>query len=71
MKQKELRTRFAHPTPELPVEDVERAQHHNRDSFGFEIGWLYPGGDIGSVSRDNVVIFFRKRTRPFEPASSP
>jgi hypothetical protein len=25
----------------------------------FEIGWLYPGGDIGAVSRDNVAIFFR------------
>ena len=68
MKQKEFRTKFAHLTPELPVEDVERAQHHYRDAFGFEIGWLYPGGDIGAVSRDNVVIFFRKRRRPFEPA---
>jgi hypothetical protein len=31
-------------------------------------GWLYPGGDIGAVSRDNVAIFFRRRTRPFEPS---
>jgi uncharacterized glyoxalase superfamily protein PhnB len=35
---------------------------------GFEIGWLYPGGGIGAVSRDNTAIFFRKRARPFEPA---
>lgn len=67
MNQKGLQT-FAHPTPELPVEDVERAQQHYREAFGFEIGWLYPGGDIGAVSRDNVAIFFRRRTRPFEPA---
>lgn len=38
MSQKGLRTTFAHPTPELPVEDVERAQQHYRDAFGFEIG---------------------------------
>jgi predicted enzyme related to lactoylglutathione lyase len=68
MSQKQLRTTFAQPTPELPVEDVERAQQHYHDALGFDIGWLYPGGDIGSVSRDNSVIFFRRRGRPFEPA---
>ena len=68
MNQKQLRTRLAHPTPELPVADVELAQQHYRDALGFEIGWLYPGGDIGAVSRDNVAIFFRRRVRPFEPA---
>ena len=62
------RTRLGHPTPELPVEDVERAQQHYRDALGFEIGWLYPGGGIGAVSRDNFAIFFRRRDRPFEPA---
>jgi len=62
------RTKLAPPTPELPVEDVERAQQHYRDALGFEIGWLYPGGEIGAVSRDRVVIFFRRRGRPFEPA---
>lgn len=59
---------LVHPTPELPVEDVERAQHHYRDALGFEIRWLYPGGEIGAVSRDDVAIFFRRRARPFEPA---
>jgi catechol 2,3-dioxygenase-like lactoylglutathione lyase family enzyme len=68
VNQKQLLTTFAHPTPELPVEDVERAQHHYRDALGFEIGWLYPGGGIGAVSRDKCVIFFRRRDRPFEPA---
>ena len=40
MNQQPLRTTLAHPTPELPVEDVERAQQHYRDALGFEIGWL-------------------------------
>ncbi len=57
------------PVPELPVADVERAQQHYRDALGFEIGWLYPGKEIGSVLRGgNVTIFFRKRKPPFEPA---
>lgn len=68
MSENQVRTKLSHPTPELPVEDVVRAQQHYHDAFGFEIGWLYPGGDIGSVSRDNVAIFFRKREHPFEPA---
>ena len=68
MTRKALRTTFAHPTPELPVEYVVRAQQHYHDALGFEIGWLYAGGDIGSVSRENVVIFFRRRARPFDPA---
>ena len=62
------RARFAHPTPELPVEDVERAQRHYCDALGFKVGWLYPGGEIGAVTRDNIAIFLRRRSRPFEPA---
>jgi uncharacterized glyoxalase superfamily protein PhnB len=68
VNEKSLRTKLSRPTPELPVEDVERAQQHYRDALGFEIAWLYPGGDIGAVSRDDVAIFFRRRRRPFEPA---
>src|SRR5262245_11706620 len=64
----EARTPLAPPTPELPVEDVERAQRHYRDALGFEIGWIIPEGDLGSVSRDDIAIFFRKRSRPFERA---
>jgi predicted enzyme related to lactoylglutathione lyase len=56
------------PVPELPVVDVERAQRHYKDVLGFEIGWLYPGKGIGSVSRGRVVIFFRKKEPPFDPA---
>jgi uncharacterized glyoxalase superfamily protein PhnB len=58
---------FSHLVPELPVADVERAQQHYRDALGFEIGWLYPGNEIGAVSRGTVTIFFRKREPPFEP----
>ena len=61
-------TSIGQPVPELPVADVERAQQHYRDALGFEIGWLYPGKEIGAVSRGDVGIFFRKRTLPFEPA---
>lgn len=65
---KEKMTSMGPPVPELPVTDVERAQQHYRDTLGFEIGWLYPGKEIGAVSRDRSVIFFRKRAQPFEPA---
>lgn len=69
MTVKEKLSSISPPVPELPVADVERAQQHYRDALGFEIGWLYPGKEIGAVSRDNeMVIFFRKRTPPFEPA---
>jgi predicted enzyme related to lactoylglutathione lyase len=67
MDQQPTRTTLGRPTPELPVEDVERAQGHYRDVLGFDIGWLEPGAGIGAVSRDNAVIFFRRRSRPFEP----
>jgi uncharacterized glyoxalase superfamily protein PhnB len=68
VNQKESLTTIAQPVPELPVADVERAQQHYRAALGFEIGWLYPGKEIGSVSRGNVAIFFRKRIPPFEAA---
>jgi predicted enzyme related to lactoylglutathione lyase len=61
-------TSIGQPVPELPVADVERAQQHYRDALGFEVGWLAPGKEIGAVSRNKVVIFFRRRSQPFEPA---
>ena len=68
MSSKQSLTSIGQPVPELPVVDVERAQQHYRDALGFEIGWLYPGGEIGSVSRGQTAIFFRKTTPPFEAA---
>lgn len=62
-----VRQKMSHLVPELPVADVERAQKHYRDVLGFEIGWLHED-EIGAVSRDEVAIFFRKRSVPFEPA---
>jgi predicted enzyme related to lactoylglutathione lyase len=68
MDQEKPRTRLGHPTPELPVENVERAQQHYRDALGFDIGWTIPKGTLGSVSRDGIAIFFRMTLRPFAPA---
>ena len=68
MSRKQSLTTIGQLVPELPVADVERAQQHYRDALGFEIGWLYSGGEIGAVSRGNVAIFFRKTNPPFEAA---
>lgn len=68
MNVKQLLTTFGPPVPELPVADVERAQAHYRDALGFQVGWLYPGKEIGAVSRGETVIFFRRREEPFEPS---
>jgi uncharacterized glyoxalase superfamily protein PhnB len=68
MQAKATLSAFGRPVPELPVRDVERAQAHYRDKFGFEIDWLYPGGEIGAVHRDETAIFFRRREASFEPA---
>lgn len=59
--------RLRQPVPELPVADVERAQRHYRDALGFTIGWLEPDKTIGAASREETVIFFRRRASPFEP----
>jgi uncharacterized glyoxalase superfamily protein PhnB len=59
---------FNTPVPELPVADVERAQAHYRDTFGFQVGWIQPDKEIGAVNRDRTAIFLRKRAAPFEPA---
>lgn len=62
------RSTITAPVAELPVKDVERAQRHYCDVLGFTLGWLYEDKTIGSVTRDDAPIFFRQRTRPFEPA---
>lgn len=68
MNLKRTLTTIAPPVAELPVADVEQAQRYYRDVLGFEIGWLDPSKEIGSVSRGNAAIFFRRRQEPFEPA---
>src|SRR5690349_11814021 len=68
MSAKVKRSPMGQAVPELPVADVESAQQHYRDALGFEIGWLYPNKEIGAVSRDDVVLFFRRKKPPFEPA---
>lgn len=64
----DISSRIGQPVPELPVEDVERAQRYYRDVLGFEIGWLDPAKGIGAVSRDRAVIFFRRTKPPFAPS---
>jgi uncharacterized glyoxalase superfamily protein PhnB len=61
-------TVFGQPVPELQVTDVVRAQAYYRDVLGFGIGWLEPGHDMGAVSRDNAVLFLRRKTPPIQPA---
>lgn len=68
MSERAPRSRIGQPVPELPVEDVERAQAYYRDVLGFEIGWLYPGREVGAVSRGDAVVFFRRTRAPFAPA---
>jgi catechol 2,3-dioxygenase-like lactoylglutathione lyase family enzyme len=55
-------TPLGETVPEIPVADVERAQRYYREALGFEIGWLYPGKEIGSVSRGNVYILPEEET---------
>ncbi|HEX6637383.1 MAG TPA: VOC family protein [Steroidobacteraceae bacterium] len=62
------RTELSQPVPELPVRDVERARRYYCEKMGFEPGWIEPGSEIGSVKRDRVVIFMRRRPASFEPA---
>lgn len=68
MSTKPSLTSIGQLVPELPVTDVERAQQHYRDALSFDVGWLYPSKAIGAVSRGKAIVFFRKRTPPFEPA---
>jgi catechol 2,3-dioxygenase-like lactoylglutathione lyase family enzyme len=64
MLAKEKMTSIGKPVPELPVADVERAQQHYRDVLGFEVGWLYPGKEIGAVSRGDMgPDFFGRESR--------
>jgi len=56
MTEKDKMIPMGRPVPELPVADVERAQQHYRDALGFQIGWLYPGKEIGAVSRGEPAI---------------
>jgi catechol 2,3-dioxygenase-like lactoylglutathione lyase family enzyme len=51
MNQEESLTTIGQPVPELPVADVEKAQHYYRDVLGFEIGWLYPRSSDRQVRR--------------------
>jgi predicted enzyme related to lactoylglutathione lyase len=57
-------TTITQPMVELPVEDVERAQQHYRDTLGFSITWLLPEKSMGAVARGEAGMFFRKTEPP-------
>jgi uncharacterized glyoxalase superfamily protein PhnB len=61
------KAKIAQPVPQLPVEDVERAQAYYKDFLGFEILWTYPDKSIGAVGRENTAIFFAKTNKTIEP----
>ena len=61
------KTKLGQPVPQLPVEDVEKAQNYYSEVLGFEILWIYPDKYIGAVARENVTIFFARTDRAIEP----
>jgi catechol 2,3-dioxygenase-like lactoylglutathione lyase family enzyme len=60
-----MKSIFHQPVPELPVKDVVKSQEFYRDKLGFNIGWLYPTQDIGAVSKDEIVLFLRRKESIF------
>jgi uncharacterized glyoxalase superfamily protein PhnB len=63
------KTKIGQTVPQLPVEDVEKAQIYYRDILDFEILWIYPdtGKYIGAVTRGDSTIFLAKTNKPIEP----
>src|SRR5258708_8941169 len=57
-----IKTKITPAVPELPVLDVEKAQAYYRDVLGFEIAWTLEDKSMGAVGRDDIAIFFAKRT---------
>lgn len=62
------KAKLSQPVPQLPVEDVEKAQIYYREMLGFEISWTYPDKSIGAVARGNVAIFFAKVNSSISPS---
>jgi len=69
MSTKEKLSSLGHPVPELPVADVERAQQHYRDAFGFEIGGFTQTKKLGpcraTVWRYSFARGSRRSNLPF------
>ncbi len=64
------KTKIGRAVPQLPVEDVERAQIYYKEILGFEIAWTYPDKSIGAVGRGETAIFFPKRIYLSYPIST-
>jgi uncharacterized glyoxalase superfamily protein PhnB len=61
------RTNIGYPVPQLPVEDVEKAQIYYNEVLGFAILWIYPDKSIGAVAREGISIFFAKTSEQIQP----
>ena len=61
------KVKIAQPVPQLPVQDVEKAQIYYKDKLGFEISWTNPDKYMGAVERGDVAIFFAKVNSSIEP----
>src|SRR4051812_15649857 len=61
------KTKIGPPVPQLPVEDVEKAQMYYKEVLGFEILWTYPDKYIGAVGRENITLFFARTNTSIEP----
>jgi uncharacterized glyoxalase superfamily protein PhnB len=61
------KTKIGQAVPQLPVEDVEKAQIYYKEILGFEILWTYPDKYIGAVGRENTTIFFARTNGAIEP----
>jgi uncharacterized glyoxalase superfamily protein PhnB len=59
--------KLSQPVPQLPVEDVEKAQVYYKEMLGFEISWTYPDKSMGAVARGGTAIFFARANGPIEP----
>ena len=58
------------PVPELAVSDIEAAQVHFRDKFGFDIAWLHDENRFGAVTHGKAVLFLRETEGPIHPSSA-
>jgi uncharacterized glyoxalase superfamily protein PhnB len=61
------RTKIGQAVPQLPVEDVEKAQLYYKEVLGFDILWIEPDKYIGAVGRESTTIFFACTSKPIEP----
>ncbi|MBX2824702.1 MAG: VOC family protein, partial [Gammaproteobacteria bacterium] len=50
----------------IPVRNVKAAQAYYHEVFGFDIGWELPSGELGAVSKGEIVFFLRLKESGFD-----